>query len=239
MTPLSLPRCLERAALVLVLLTPPAALAAEPVRHVGIHVQPYYAAADSPDAAPTVAVGASYSELLASTRREDILAVRDKIAADPALVTPMTMMVLAIRLYDVGLRDDAAFWFYAAKDRYLILADVVDIDRAGLAQVEDAVRNFVVLGGPFFNGYAFCDIANQQAIRQKALAWGEEHPYAAMFMTRLPARPGGRDENHLRSLARLKADAEKERAYFDDPAKLAEFLATRKKNEMDAKFCWQ
>ena len=30
----------------------------------------------------------------------------------------MTMMVLAIRLYDVGLRDDAVFWFYAAKDRY-------------------------------------------------------------------------------------------------------------------------
>jgi hypothetical protein len=29
----------------------------------------------------------------------------------------MTMMVLAIRLYDAGLRDDAVFWFYVAKDR--------------------------------------------------------------------------------------------------------------------------
>ena len=33
-------------------------------------------------------------------------------------LTPMTIMVLAIRLYDVGLRDDAVFWFYAAKNRF-------------------------------------------------------------------------------------------------------------------------
>jgi len=37
------------------------------------------------------------------------------IVARPEAVTPMTMMVLAIRLYDVGLRDDAVFWFYASR----------------------------------------------------------------------------------------------------------------------------
>ena len=37
------------------------------------------------------------------------------IVAKPQVVTPMTMMVLAIRLYDVGLRDDAVFWFYASR----------------------------------------------------------------------------------------------------------------------------
>ena len=47
---------------------------------------------------------------LASNKRSDILAARDRILADPKVVTPMTMMVLAIRLYDVGLRDDAVFW---------------------------------------------------------------------------------------------------------------------------------
>jgi len=81
---------------------------AEPVRHIGIHVQPYYEAAGAPGGTPRVAVGSSFDGL-ASSRREDISALRDKIVADPKLVTPMTLMVLAIRLYDVGLRDDAVF----------------------------------------------------------------------------------------------------------------------------------
>jgi hypothetical protein len=47
------------------------------------------------------------------------------IVAKPQVVTPMTMMVLAIRLYDVGLRDDAVFWFYASKDRFQTLTEFV------------------------------------------------------------------------------------------------------------------
>ena len=40
------------------------------------------------------------------------------------------------------------FWFYAAKDRYLVLAEVLDVRDGGLAQVEDAIRNFSSLAGP-------------------------------------------------------------------------------------------
>src|SRR6478735_9421706 len=117
------------------------AIAAEPVRQIGIYVQPFYEAARSPGERPRVAVGKEYNDLLSSSRREDILAARDLIVAKPALVTPMTMMVLAIRLYDVGLRDDAVFWFYVAKDRFLMLAGVSDTKSIELAQVEDAVKN--------------------------------------------------------------------------------------------------
>ena len=78
------------------------AIAAEPVRQIGIYVQPFYEAARGPGERPRVAVGSQYNDLLASSRREDILAARDLILAKQALVTPMTMMVLAIRLYDVG-----------------------------------------------------------------------------------------------------------------------------------------
>ena len=88
----------------------------------------------------------------------------------------MTLMVLAIRLYDVGLRDDAVFWFYAAKNRYFTLAGVADVRTPQLAQVEDAVRNFAVLAGPVINGYAFCDVANQQKQQAKALQWVTDHP---------------------------------------------------------------
>ena len=212
--------------------------AAEPVRHIGIHVQPYYQAARTPGGTPRVEVGRGF-ERLASNRREDILALRDRIVADPKLVTPMTLMVLAIRFYDVGLRDDAVFWFYAAKDRYLTLDEVVEVEAGGLAQVEDAVRSFSTLAGPIINGYAFCDIANQQAIRARALDWVEANPYDAIFMERLPAKAKDRKAALRDAVATVRANAAKESAYLRDAKMVAQLRADRAKNRMDAKFCWK
>ena len=79
----------------------------------------------------------------------------------------MAMMVLAIRLYDVGLRDDAVFWFYAAKERYIVMSEVLDVKTQTLAQADDAMRSFASLAGPIINGYAFCDLAKtNRAARQ-------------------------------------------------------------------------
>jgi len=114
-------------AILAALLVSPPSFAAEPVRHIGIYVQPFYESARSPDERPRVAVGPQFNDLLSSNKREDIIAARDRILATPKLITPMTMMVLAIRLYDVGLRDDAVFWFYVAKDRYLVMSEVLDV----------------------------------------------------------------------------------------------------------------
>ena len=211
---------------------------AEPVRDVGIYVQPYYEAARTPGRAPRVAVGRSF-EGLASNKREDILAIRDRIVADPKLVTPMTLMVLAIRFYDVRLRDDAVFWFYAAKDRFLTLDGVVDVGAGGLAQVEDAIRNFSTLAGPIINGYAFCDIANQQAIRAKALDWVEQNPYEAIFMERLPAKQSNRKQALVEAVAMLRANAAKESAYLQDAGNAAKYRAERARNGTDEKYCWK
>ena len=186
-----------------------------------------------------MAVNKVYDALLSSNRRADILAARDSIAADPKLVTPMTLMVLAIRLYDVGLRDDAVFWFYAAKDRYLVMAEVLDVQSPLLAQASDAVGSFVALAGPIINGYAFCDLAKQKALRAKALGWVESHPYEVMFMERFPAAPGDRAENLRRAVADAKERAAKERAYVDDPDNVAAMTAARKQNEADVRFCWK
>jgi len=202
---------LKRLMIATALLAAPA-FAAEPVRRVGIDVQPYYEVAREADAAPRVAVGKTYDGLLASTKREDILAARDLILAKPELVTPMVLMVLAIRLYDVGLRDDAVFWFYVAKDRYIVMSEVLDVRHPGLAQVEDAILNFSTLAGPVINGYAFCDLAKQQDAHAKAVAWVEANPYAPMFMERLPALPGDRAANHKKALAAAQERAAKERA---------------------------
>ncbi len=216
-----------------------AAQAAEPIRQIGIYVQPFYEAARTPGDAPRVSVGQTFNALLASTKREDILAARDLILAKPQLVTPMTLMVLAIRLYDMGLRDDAVFWFYVAKDRAIIMSEVLDMKAQGLAQADEAARNFSVLAGPVINGYAFCDLAKQQETHAKAVAWVESNPYQAMFMERLPALPGDRAENAKRAIAHAKERATKESAYFADAKTRESFYATRTRNEADVKFCWK
>jgi hypothetical protein len=46
-----------------------AAVAAEPVRQIGIYVEPFYHSAETPDGQPRVAVGRQYNALLASSLR--------------------------------------------------------------------------------------------------------------------------------------------------------------------------
>jgi hypothetical protein len=224
---------------VAMLLLSSGAFAAEPVRRIDVYVTPFYEAARTPDGQPQVGVGKQFNDLLASNRREDILAARDLIAAKPDLVTPMTLMVLAIRFYDVGLRDDAVFWFYVAKDRYIVMSDVLDTRTQLLAEAGTAVKAFATLAGPAINGYAFCDFAKQKEAHAKAVEWVEAHPYQVMFMDRAPALPGDRVDNHKRALGAAKERAAKERAYFEDAKNRAEFTATRQRNDTDSKYCWK
>jgi len=214
-------------------------LAAAPIKRIDIYVTPYYEAPRDPTGTPTVAVHKNYDTLLASNRREDIVYVRDTISRDNAMVTPMTMMVLAIRLYDVGLRDDAVLWFYAAKDRFITLASVADMTSRELEKVEEAIRNFAALAGPVLNGYAFCNVEKQQEMRQKAMRWVIANPYKAMFLPQVPARPGDRQENLKKGVAEIEAAAEKERQYLANPANVADIRAKRQQNGADATYCWQ
>lgn len=214
------------------------ALGAEPVRHIDIYVQPYYASAQSSEDAPRVAVGKKYDALLASTQRVDVVAARGMIEREPQFVTPMTLMVLAIRLYDVGLRDDSVFWFYVAKDRYATLAEVLDLRAPALAQVEQATRDFAVLAGPIINGYAFCDIARQKALRAQALEWVATHPYQAIFIPELPARSSERQASLQRAIEMLRGQAKEEATYLDRSDNVAKLTASRKQHGADEKYCW-
>jgi len=216
---------------------PGLSFAAEPVRRILIFVEPFYSRRTL-DEAPVVGTGRPYADLLASQKREDILAARDMIVAKPQVVTPMTMMVLAIRLYDIGLRDEAVFWFYAAKDRFQTLTEVAAPNAPQLEVAVTAMRDFSALAGPIINGYAFCNLAMQQATRTKAIEWVEANPYDALFNERLPARTIDRAAALAEAIKTVKANAAKERGYFDDARNAAQFTAARKKNEADSKYCW-
>lgn len=226
-------------AIMLVALFGAAAQAAEPVKHIGIFVEPYYNASRTPGGTPRVEVGSRYDALLMSSRREDIFKARDAMVADTKTVTPMALMALAMRFYDIGERDEAVFWFYAAKDRMMIISEVAVPKAPQLAQALEAVIAFSSLAGPVINGYAFCDLKNQQAIRARALDWVAANPYQVMFMQQLPARGPDRAALAAAGLKLARDNAEKERAHFDSEANRTAYYATRKQNEAEAKFCWK
>lgn len=215
------------------------AQAAEPVKQIGLYVEPFYRSANGSGEARRVAVGKRYDALLTSEKKEDILAARDLIKADPRVVTPMTMMVLAVRLYDVGERDEAVFWFYAAKDRMVVLMQVATPDSKQLFESTHAVNAFSQLAGPTINGYAFCDVKNQQAIRARALEWVAANPYEVMFLSQLDTRPGDRKALAAAGLNLVRDNAAKEKAYFDDAGNRDKFYAARKQNDVESKYCWR
>jgi hypothetical protein len=73
------------------------------------------------------------------------------------------MYVAAIRLYDLGFRNESTYWFYSAQYRGRLCASLVDQEKMGsmgapafeLVQVANA---FQQLAGPYINGYAFGNV---------------------------------------------------------------------------------
>lgn len=225
--------------LALLLLSAHAHGADERVKRIAIYVEPYYAAARDAEGAPRVNVYTKLDRLLASTSADDIARARDLIEQEPGNVTPMTMMVLAIRLYDVGLRDDAVFWFYAARNRFITATRVANMKAREMGNAEDAMKNFVYLAGPVINGYAFCDIEKQKTIAKRALKWTIDHPYTALLDPKVPGMPGDRKENFRKAFNEIMDSLAKEEAYLDVMPNIESIRKQRRENGADVKYCWR
>lgn len=224
-------------------LTPgPAPAAAERETWIAAGASPYYEAGDGPGKAPTVEVHSDLDALLRSTRRTDILAARDHIEAQPELIAPVTMMVLAIRLYDVGLRDDSVFWFYVSKYRGTTLRDVANWRSGPFGDGWiDAMGALIGQADPYINGYAFCDFANQQRINAKAVEWVATHPYRGLDQPALKERlkPGLLEENLRASVERIRDRVAAEAVEMNTPAKREWMRARRQAAEAESRFCWK
>ncbi|MEP6505696.1 MAG: hypothetical protein ABJD97_20350 [Betaproteobacteria bacterium] len=213
--------------------------AAEPVRQIGIYVLPYYTAGASFAEAPKVAVDPAYDKLLQSTQAADIRKVRDGVAAQPDLVKPETMMVLAIRLYDTGMRDDAVFWYYAARDRYLTMDSVLDMRSLKLARVSETIASFTDAVGPVIDGYAFCNLAHQQEREDRAISWVAAHPYKLLGYADLPALAEDRNAGIVAAIAQLRDAAANAKAFMAQPENVKRFAAERARVDADAHYCWK
>jgi hypothetical protein len=213
----------------------------EKADHIDIYVTPYYEAAETPGGKPRVAVNNGLNELLASNDPKDILAGRDLVQSNPATITPFSLMVLAIRLYDTGQRDDSVLWFYIAKYRAITLVEAITFTSGPASDgVMDAIGSFISLAGPYFNSYAFCDPDKQARANTAAIDWVEAHPYQTIFAPALASRAKSKDLNaSIRtSIASLRASAAEEAKQMSDPAYRKNYMETRKNNGTEARFCW-
>jgi hypothetical protein len=213
--------------------------ATAPVKTIDMYVMPYYVSSESKSGHPAIAVAQMYDALLAEGGAESLKKVADDIEADDGFITPVTMMVLAIRFYDAGIRDDSVFWFYVAKGRFLTSSRVLDFSSPRLFEVGSAIGAFATLAGPYINGYAFCDISKQQVIKAKAVEWVASHPYKAVFVPSLPALSGNRQKNLDSAVTEMRKQALDETHILQDPEALKTLVEGRKENNTDSQFCWK
>ncbi len=218
--------------------TPPSPVAT-PMRQFVIYVLPYYSAGATFMEAPKVTVDPTYDKLLSSTSPADIRKARDAISAQPDLVKPDTMMVLAIRLYDTGQRDDAVFWYYAGRDRFLTMEAVLDMRSLRLAKVAETVDSFVSAVGPTMDGYALCDVARHQQLEDRAIAWVAAHPYKLLGYGDLPAQTDDRNAALVLAVTKLREASAHNQELLSQPEALARLAAARKQSQADVRFCWK
>ena len=215
------------------------AIAEYQVRSVPVKVAPFYAASEHRADPPRVATNSGFDRLLSSTRREDVAKVHHAVMAEPDAVSPITLMVLAIRLYDVGMRDEAVVWYYAARERMATALAVLDPSYPEIARAGAATRAFALRAGPTINGYALCDGERYARQRREALDWVEKHPYTMIFVEAVPAKPGDRRALLAAKLRDLRAETEEDIAVLGRPEEIAKRSAARRADGAHEKYCWK
>ena len=206
------------------------------VRSVDIYVTPYYSA--NAGKAEFVKVYDKIDDLLKSGKVEDFKKAEKIVQDAPQMVSPITLFVLSARAYDLGLRDDAVFWFYNAKNRAILLRGVIDMEGEKFTDMVAAIGAFMKLVGDVVNPYAFCDIKKQQEIADKALEWTKKNAYEAMFSPEFSSPHEDRKAALAKGIEKLESRNKKEKDYFLDKDNLAKFKAMRKQNGTDEKFCF-
>ncbi|MFZ1018114.1 MAG: hypothetical protein WAN39_09605 [Candidatus Cybelea sp.] len=124
---------------------------------IGAYVTPYYNSSG-----PVIKIG-KFSSGLASKVPGQFVATIVRMKQQWSTLNFVELYVGAMRLYDLGYRNEATYWFYTAQFRGRQYAALVDPNKLGsigspgfeLSHAQDA---FFQLAGPNINGYAFGDV---------------------------------------------------------------------------------
>src|SRR5919204_1593394 len=143
--------------------------------HVDVYVTPYYNSKG-----PEIKVG-RFSSGLASAKEDEFLNTIAQMKKDWDRLTFPERYVAAIRLYDLGYRKEAVYWFYTAQYRgrqFGVLLDQTkmgSIDSPGF-ELLHAQNAFYQLVGPYINGYAFGDMDGLVKIVERVQKEGRRIP---------------------------------------------------------------
>jgi hypothetical protein len=203
-----------------------------------VDVPPYYLSGDTINARAKVSVDPDWDALLSSANRNDVRRAEDGIRAHPDLVKPQTMIALAMRLYDVDLRDDALFWYYVGRSRFLTMQAVLDMRSLQLVKSAAIVQSFINAAEPAMDGYALCSVARQEEVEQRAIDWVAAHPYQLLGYTELPAAADDRNAALAAAIKGLRDDLEREKALMAKPEALAALEQRRAATHDHERFCW-
>jgi hypothetical protein len=143
--------------------------------HIDVYVTSYYNSKG-----PEVKVG-PFSSGLASAKEADFLATIAAMKKDWDRLTFPELYVGAIRLYDLGYRKEAVYWFYSAQYRgrqFGLLLDQSKMGSIGSPGFElfHAQNAFYQLVGPYINGYAFRDMDGLAKIVERVQKEGRHIP---------------------------------------------------------------
>lgn len=123
------------------------------VERMPIYVEPFY------NSSPFKINVGEYSERLMSDNKSAMLALSKELKQKKDETSALVMYVLAVRLYDLGAKDEAVYWFYTAQIRKNIF-----LGMAGRNYDLDKTLNaFHSLAGQWINGYAAGVIDNTVA----------------------------------------------------------------------------
>lgn len=130
-----------------------------PTKPMSVSVLPFY---DSQEI--LINVG-DFSERLRAGDLQTLTVIAQEMTLQKEVLTPELMYVLAIRLYDLGDKDNSIYWYYEAQFRARLFQQA--IEPAQYVSIQDqtfklttAYDSFQHLAGEYINGYAGCDLDN-------------------------------------------------------------------------------
>lgn len=122
---------------------------------------------------PQVAVG-EHSKKLEAADSKSILDLAAEMKKNADKLRAEVMYVLAIRLFDLGHKDESVYWFYVAQYRGRVFASILDNDKIGSIgspafELRQAYAAFNQLAGAVINRYAFADLNKLEKTLNKVI----------------------------------------------------------------------
>ena len=143
-----------------------------------VYITPFY---DSDGT--KISVG-EHSKKLADADAESILDIAAELKKEKDKLRAEVMYVTAIRLYDLGHKDEAVYWFYTAQYRARVFNSMLDQGKMGgigteAFELNHAYNAFNQLAGVYINGYAFGDLTRLERTLGLVVEEGKSVPKLA------------------------------------------------------------